>query len=386
MRLFAGIFVVLMVSAEALANKPLLKNVLEGTRSKIISLQSELITTLKDQSKAQNQLTKLKELLKLQEQENKLATDRLKSLEKYIEELEHRRNLVLANIQQKQKTIERSLRSIEESRRNRATGFPLVEKESFEAPRRKVYQKLTQISLAELQALSVDLADSERLREQIDAEKQQVAAMVTDLEEQEGLLKFHRELQSEVLVRSREERIAQLENYRRLKEKETLVEDLLKDFNARMELVQIESDARADRKTALVMSESGFFKSKGQLPLPLKGRVLSEFGKVLDPVSRLHVFRKGIEIEADKRTEVRSIYSGKLVYSGLLKGYGRVAIVDHGGHYYSLLGHLGETLKKPGDPIAAGERIGHTDEAGTPLYFEIRVKNVAVNPLQWVVN
>jgi septal ring factor EnvC (AmiA/AmiB activator) len=59
-------------------------------------------------------------------------------------------------------------------------------------------------------------------------------------------------------------------------------------------------------------------------------------------------------------------------------------ILDHGSHFYTLCAKLGELTRKNGDSVAAGDRIALTDDQGTPVYFEIRSRNIAVNPLQWV--
>ena len=63
-----------------------------------------------------------------------------------------------------------------------------------------------------------------------------------------------------------------------------------------------------------------------------------------------------------------------------------MTIVDHGEHFYSLCAHLGDLKGKAGDPVAAGDVLGTSDQAGNPVYFEIRARNDAVNPLQWVSN
>jgi septal ring factor EnvC (AmiA/AmiB activator) len=126
---------------------------------------------------------------------------------------------------------------------------------------------------------------------------------------------------------------------------------------------------------------------KGHLQLPVAGgKILTSYGRAFDSKSGLYVFKKGVEIQADKKQTVRAIYGGKIAYSGELPDYGKVEIIDHGDHFYSLCAHLGDSIKKTGDSVAAGDAIGVTDDLGTPVYFEIRARNVAVNPLQWVSN
>jgi septal ring factor EnvC (AmiA/AmiB activator) len=114
--------------------------------------------------------------------------------------------------------------------------------------------------------------------------------------------------------------------------------------------------------------------------------VVSNFGRTFDPKSGLYIFKKGVDIEIGDHQEVRAISSGKVAYAGELPNYGQVVILDHGEHFYSLCAHLGVISKKTSESVSAGEKIGLTGDSRTPLYFEIRARNVAVNPLQWVFN
>ena len=71
-----------------------------------------------------------------------------------------------------------------------------------------------------------------------------------------------------------------------------------------------------------------------------------------------------------------------------LKGYGWVIVLDHGEGFMSLYGHNQNLLKQPGARINAGETIAQAGMSGgqamSGLYFEIRNKGEAVNPLQWL--
>ncbi len=134
-------------------------------------------------------------------------------------------------------------------------------------------------------------------------------------------------------------------------------------------------------------STQSFASLKGKLPYPVSdGKLISSFGKVFDSSSGLYVFKKGVELKVGKARPVQAIAAGQVAFSGVLPHYGNVVIVDHGDHFYSLVGHLGKVLKKVRDPVSPGAILGQTSEADTPLYFEIRSRNVAVNPLQWVLN
>jgi septal ring factor EnvC (AmiA/AmiB activator) len=307
----------------------------------------------------------------------------MQELEGTVHELEERRETLNDKIDRQKKSIQKFLIAIESStRESMPSGRSFnIETEANEAPRRKVLANLTTRSLAELEILKADLSDADRLEARIQDEKAQLASLFQDLNERESVLELNRQLQVDLLKRNHAERLAQLESYNRLKASQAKVESLISQFNARKELEMAEESERAANRE---VNRGAFAKLKGQLGLPvIGGKVLSAFGRAFDPRSKLYIFKKGIDIQASKGQPVQAIFPGKIAYSGELPEYGKVTIVDHGNHFYSLCAHLGSLSKKEGDTVAAGDAIGLTDNTGV-VYFEIRSRNVPVNPLQWV--
>jgi septal ring factor EnvC (AmiA/AmiB activator) len=355
---------------------------LSAIRARVIELENNLVDGLHSRSEAKSNVKKIQLLLKLQHEEKLLGQTRLRELQLTVDELESRRNGLREKIQVQQSSIRKSLAAIEAAEREAVLQLPM--QEQVEAPRRKVLSRLAEHGFKEIETLRVDLADDERLESQIQDEKQQLAYLFQDLEEQQGVLELNRQLQVDLLKRNRDERIAQLENYQKLKASEGQVEHLINDFNARKEL---EKSEEVEAQESRELRKSVFAALKGKLILPVQdGKVVTAFGRAYDAKSKLYVFKKGVDIAAGASRAVRAITTGKIAYSGELPDYGRVAIIDHGDHFYSLCAHLGSFAKKAGENVAAGDVIGSTDDQGTPVYFEIRSRNVAVNPLQWVAN
>ncbi|MEO5968890.1 MAG: peptidoglycan DD-metalloendopeptidase family protein, partial [Bdellovibrionia bacterium] len=256
--------------------------------------------------------------------------------------------------------------------------------EKLEAPRRKVLANLADHGLKEIEALRADYVDAARLESRIQEEKQQLAYLFHDLKEQESVLELNRHLRIDFLKKKQQERVAQLENYRRLKNAEAQVENLIGQFNARREL---ERNEETERIASREMMQGIFSRLKGKLPYPVNGgKVVANFGRAFDAQSGLYIFKKGVDIEVGKSEPVRAIAAGKIAYAGELPHYGQVVIVDHGDHFYSLCAHLGKISKKATESVGAGDLLGLTGDLNAPLYFEIRARNVAVNPLQWVFN
>lgn len=357
-------------------------------RKRVMLLEQELVDGIHASSQAKSNIKKIQTLLKLQKQERELGFKRQEELTSTVQELESRKAVLDTKIIEQRAAMRRSLSAVERSIQVDPVQTP--DQERWGAPRRKVLAALVDRGIKETEALRIDLADADQLEQSIADEKQQLAYMLHDLDEQQSVLELNKQLQADILLKRHQERVAQLENYQKLKSAENQVEDLIQNFNSRVELERATESERQASKVAFenkVMASSDFAKLRGRLKLPvLGGKILTHYGRAFDSKSGLFVFKKGVEIGTDKKQAVQAIYAGKVAFSGELPDYGRVTIIDHGDHFYSLCAHLGSVSKQAGDKVTAGESIGATDDSGTPVYFEIRARNVAVNPLQWISN
>lgn len=123
------------------------------------------------------------------------------------------------------------------------------------------------------------------------------------------------------------------------------------------------------------------------LPLPTEGEVKCTFGKTTNS-SRRFLYNNGTIIVAPKGQPVGAVHDGVIVFADWVKEYGRVMIVDHGDHFFTLVAHLDRAFKGVGEPVQAGETIalvgdsGSTD--GSKLYFEIRQGGRALDPRDWL--
>ncbi|MGK5089178.1 peptidoglycan DD-metalloendopeptidase family protein [Bdellovibrionota bacterium FG-2] len=360
---------------------------LQGISQEVISAEQRLIEGLKTQKQAQSQIKEIQHLIQLRQNERTLRKERMSELENTLAELERRRTHVNGKITEQQRTIRRLLQALEASLREDSGTAYQPSREKLEAPRRKLLSNLTDRGIKEIEALRVDLNDSDQLEERIQDEKHQLASLFQDLQEQETLLEFNRRLQSDIFQRKHQERLADLLQYQNLKKSQGQVETLIQQFNARRELQRAQEAERSAPSSSTLMTQSAFGILKGKLELPiLGGKIVGNFGRAFDPKSKLTIFRKGVEISNPKVIPVRAVASGVVAYSGELPDLGKVTVIDHGDHFYTLLAKLGEVSTKTGQTIDKGDAVGMTDSAGTPVYFEIRTRNVAVNPLQWLAN
>jgi len=127
---------------------------------------------------------------------------------------------------------------------------------------------------------------------------------------------------------------------------------------------------------------------KGSLFPPVKGNFLNKFGRNRDRKFNAYIVSNGINIKTQKGTAVRSVFKGKVLYTGTLEGYGNIIIVGHGMNYHSLYGHLDEIITTSGKSVRSGQIIGRSGDTGSTigesLYFEMRHNGKPIEPTAWL--
>jgi septal ring factor EnvC (AmiA/AmiB activator) len=127
-------------------------------------------------------------------------------------------------------------------------------------------------------------------------------------------------------------------------------------------------------------ASGGFGAARGRLLFPVLGRAEVRAAR------RDGAEGPGVEIVSSRGAVVRAAYAGRVAFSDRYGAYGRIVILDHGDHYYTVSGNLGEVDVRVGDELSAGERIGTVgDEGRGPmLYFEVRHGTNTVAPGPWL--
>jgi septal ring factor EnvC (AmiA/AmiB activator) len=129
-------------------------------------------------------------------------------------------------------------------------------------------------------------------------------------------------------------------------------------------------------------------RAKGRLPWPVRGKVLEGFGFREVGPKRAKVPHNGLTIDGKLGVEVKAVADGAVSYTGRLRGYGEIVILDHGGGYFTLYGHLDEVLCFKGQIVLQGDQIGTLGDSGSlsgpQLYFELRENRVQIDPIPWL--
>ncbi len=195
---------------------------------------------------------------------------------------------------------------------------------------------------------------------------------LADLAERERGLEAERVVKGELLARARNDRTRERELLVELERAARALEEKLETLSARS------GDG---------FEGTGFSALAGQLPLPVRARIVAPFGRVVDAEFGTETFRKGVEFGAPAGDSVTSVAPGAVRFAGWFRGYGRIVIVDHGEGYFSVSGHLDEVFVEAGDLVGRGDTLGTVGETGSlsgpSLYFELRASGEPLDPEGW---
>jgi murein DD-endopeptidase MepM/ murein hydrolase activator NlpD len=104
----------------------------------------------------------------------------------------------------------------------------------------------------------------------------------------------------------------------------------------------------------------------------------------------LHKYRPhhGVDFGAKRGTPIRAIASGRVIYAGWMRGYGKTIKIDHGHGFVSLYGHQSALKVKRGQRVRRGQiigRVGNTGRSTGPhLHLGLYRRGKPVDPLKYI--
>jgi hypothetical protein len=124
---------------------------------------------------------------------------------------------------------------------------------------------------------------------------------------------------------------------------------------------------------------------------PVAGRITSSFGERVDPVLRTGEgeFHTGIDIAAPAGTPIRATADGTVKLAGMVNGYGREVVLDHGHGMETCYAHMSAFAVMAGESVVRGQVIGYVGVSGRTvgganLHYEVRIHNTPVNPYKYL--
>jgi septal ring factor EnvC (AmiA/AmiB activator) len=375
---FLGLYAIVTVPLWADTSAEEKSSLIEITRSQIKEIEKHL-----SEQKGQLLSINLREkgvLGEIERLEIELAKNRvaLRELSSRIQETED----AIEDGQNRVQKLSRALRGIEDYFKRRLVAFYKFGRTGY------IALLMGSDSLQEVEkTVRYMKAIMDRDREVLDMvedKRSQVEQELAGLEENKTAL--------EVLKKAKDARGTLLERYIEGKVYVLMKAHREKEFYAKA-VKELKQAAHALNQTMmrLEMEEKqkfplkGLAHMKGELPLPLKGEVIRNLHKYR---ANPFMHKKGVYITGSAGEEVRSVFPGRVDYSGWFKGYGQLMVVNHGAHYFTLFAHLQERAKEKGEMISEGEPVGIAGDPGWNLgpgvYFEIRKGGEHLDPEKWL--
>ena len=123
---------------------------------------------------------------------------------------------------------------------------------------------------------------------------------------------------------------------------------------------------------------------------PTMGWVTSGFDFRTDPFTELSQMHEGIDIANRMGTPVIAPGDGIISDTGNDLAYGNMLVISHGIGMTSRYAHLDKILVKVGQKVKRGEEIAEVGMSGKAtgphLHYEIRLNDIPVDPMRYILN
>jgi murein DD-endopeptidase MepM/ murein hydrolase activator NlpD len=126
----------------------------------------------------------------------------------------------------------------------------------------------------------------------------------------------------------------------------------------------------------------------GRLPGPVEGTLAEGFGVQTHPRFGTKTMNTGLMVAAESGAPVRAVADGMVVMADAYQSYGMMAIIDHGGAYYSIYTHMRSLAVRRGQSVRGGHTLGHVGDTpdGPRRGSEIRRQTTPEDPQKWLAS
>ncbi|MCT8613886.1 murein hydrolase activator EnvC [Glaesserella parasuis] len=256
------------------------------------------------------------------------------------------------------------------------------------------YEHINQVRIDAIYELRRTQADLKARRDELkEQQKGQQTQLNKQKKQEKDLQKVKNERES--TLRSIDKSLAQdqghLENLKA--NEEALRNQLVQASNEseqqeKQDIAKLEQKKNTEEHRSATESEKQQVRAgnglSGKYRMPVSGKIINRFGST----QMGEIKWNGVVIQASAGTPVRAIAGGRVILATWLQGYGEVVVIEHGKGDMSLYGYNQSVNVRKGERVQAGQVIASVGNSGgqsrSALYFEIRRKGVAVNPLKWV--
>jgi len=363
------------------------------------------------------ELEKIRKEIEAHKSQLKKAKSREQSILSQLEETEREISLTTKLIRQLQREQKQKEEQIEHTRKSieRLSGNLETLKTNFAKRLIRLYKQgdyndweLIMTSQSLNQAIyrykylrviaEIDKKSAENIRLNIAAIKQKKEQLLQELTDQRKIInektRYQRNLAQQKDRRNRQLRAAKKDRNNliaQIKAEEKAAEEI-KQIIAGLEKERKEIQHRLERQRTMagVKTANPFLDSRGKLPWPVTGQVISKFGLHKHPVLKTITENSGIDIKVSRGTPVRAVLDGVVTTITYIRGFGNTIIIDHGSGFYTVYSHVNNVNVFEKEYVSRNTIIAEVSDSGSLsgalLHFEIWSNRTKLNPEEWLAS
>ena len=169
-------------------------------------------------------------------------------------------------------------------------------------------------------------------------EKERKSFLIAEKDREFLALEKDKKTKQNYITKIKKEKEKLRSNLEDKKEMMAQIEKLINKLYAdKKELKKREEELIKLRSQQNKSTTGNFAKMKQKLPWPVEGTIIGKFGIQKNQKLNTQYENIGIDIKTTYSAPVKSILDGVVSSITIIKGYGNVIILDHGGGYYRLL-------------------------------------------------
>ena len=132
-----------------------------------------------------------------------------------------------------------------------------------------------------------------------------------------------------------------------------------------------------------------FVANKGRLPMPVTGpaTIVSSFGVHKHSEWNVSTNNSGIDIQAQRNSDIRSIFDGEVSRIIAFPGYNNCVILRHG-DYYTFYANIINVYVKKGQKLKTGDALGKiytdSDTGIASMHFQLWKQTTKLDPAPWL--
>ena len=299
--------------------------------------------------------------------------------ENKLKELEKEYLLLQKDLKEKISYLENRLRDVYMHQRTTYLAV-LINSESFSdfLNRYKYIKDILSIDVRIINDIQEKSHSLEEKKNRLEERKEILRLLEEEVKKEKESIAYSIKAKKSIIHKIDSQKEAYLKSLEELKQSSEEIINIIEKLHQE----ELQSRQKDDREIPILKAK------KGILALPLQGKIIASFGKQENAGFNTYTFNSGIDISAPMGEVIRSAGAGEVIYTGWIKGYGQIIIINHGGRMSTLYAHLFKTIIKCGEKVKKGQIIGQVGDSGgvsSPrLHFEVRTEGKPTNPMNWL--